>query len=50
MQSSFTFYGSVKKIGAKTIYPVHTEHPDVYGKVAKNLIQVKEGLSYNLES
>ena len=39
---------AVSEIGAKTLYPVHTEHPDLYRKVSKNMILVKEGKKYEL--
>ena len=46
--TNLTFYGGVNEIGAKTLFPIHAEHPDVYEKITKNLTLVKEGLSYNL--
>ena len=39
---------AVAEIGAKTLYPVHTEHPDLYKKVSNNMILVDEGKKYNL--
>src|SRR3990170_875910 len=39
---------AVAEIGAKTLYPVHTEHPDLYKKISKNLVMVQEGMRYNL--
>jgi len=40
----------VKKIDAKTIFPVHTEHPDAYKKVSENTIIIEEGKKYNIKS
>jgi len=37
----------VSEINAKTLYPVHTEHPDLYNKVSKNLVMIQEGQKYN---
>lgn len=39
---------AVSEIEAKTLYPVHTEHPDLYKKVSKNIILIKEGAKYDL--
>jgi len=39
---------AVKEIEAKTLYPVHTEHPDLYRKVSKNMVLIKEGVKYDL--
>ena len=39
---------AVKEIGAKTLYPVHTVHPDQYRKVSKNMVLVKESVKYKL--
>jgi len=39
---------TVSEIGAKTLYPVHTEHPDLYKKVSKNMVLVEEGKKYDL--
>ena len=39
---------AVKEIDAKMLYPVHTEHPDLYKKVAKNMIIIEEGKKYEL--
>jgi len=39
---------AVAEIGAKTIYPIHTEHPDLFKKVSKNLVLVQEGTKYDL--
>ncbi|MCH7646996.1 MAG: MBL fold metallo-hydrolase [Thaumarchaeota archaeon] len=39
-------FEAVKTINAKTLFPVHTEHPDAYNKVAKNMTIVQEGKKY----
>jgi ribonuclease J len=39
---------AVKEIGAKTLYPVHTVHPELYQKVSKNMVLIKEGVKYNI--
>jgi len=46
--TSLTFYGAVNEIGAKTLYPIHTEYPEVYRSVSKNMILVQEGKKYEL--
>jgi len=39
---------AVSEIEAKTLYPIHTIHPDMYKKVSKNVILVQEGKSYKI--
>jgi ribonuclease J len=39
---------AVSEIGAKTLYPIHTEHPEAYKSVSKNTILVEEGRKYSL--
>ncbi len=39
---------TVSEIGAKTLYPIHTEFPNQYEKVSKNLVLVEEGKRYDL--
>src|SRR3989442_653497 len=39
---------AVREIDASTLYPVHTEHPDLYSKVSKNMVLVQEGVKYDL--
>jgi len=39
---------AVKAVDAKMLYPVHTEHPDAYRKVSKNMTIVEEGKKYEL--
>ena len=36
------------EINARTTYPVHTEHPEIYKRTAKNVIEVIEGRSYRI--
>ncbi|NWJ29016.1 hypothetical protein HX858_06520, partial [Marine Group I thaumarchaeote] len=38
----------VTTVNAKMLYPVHTEHPDAYRKVSKNMTIVEEGKKYDL--
>jgi ribonuclease J len=38
----------VKEIDARTIYPIHTIHPEIYKQALGNVIEVREGLSYSL--
>ncbi len=40
----------VSEINARTHYPVHTEHPDFYKKISKNMILITEGKKYNLSA
>ena len=40
---------AVSEIGAKTLYPIHTEHPDAYKKISKHMIMVEEGKKYELK-
>jgi len=39
---------AVSEIDAKSLYPVHTEHPNAYKKVSKNITIVEEGVKYDL--
>lgn len=41
-------YSVVSEIGAKTLYPIHTEHPELYKKVSENVILIEEGEKYEL--
>lgn len=36
------------EIDAKMVYPVHTEHPQLYKKVAKNMVLIQEGVKYEV--
>jgi ribonuclease J len=38
----------VDEINARTLYPVHTEHPEIYKGTVKNVIEVVEGRPYSL--
>jgi ribonuclease J len=38
----------VKEIDACTIYPIHTTRPELYKNAVKNVIEVREGVSYGL--
>ena len=40
---------AVSEIGAETLYPIHSEHPELYKKVSKNMIGVEEGKKYKLK-
>jgi len=39
---------AVSEIEAKTLYPIHTEHPEAYKAVSNNMILVQEGKKYEL--
>ncbi len=39
---------AVADINAKSLYPVHTEHPEAYNAVSKNMVLIKEGIKYEL--
>jgi len=39
---------AVSEIGAKTLYPIHTEHPEAYKPVAREMTIVEEGKKYKL--
>ena len=39
----------VKTIDSKMLYPIHTEHPDAYGKVTDKLTIVEEGKKYEVK-
>jgi len=39
---------AVKDIGAKTLYPVHTEHPELYKKITNSMVLVQENKRYEL--
>lgn len=38
----------VSEIDAKVLYPVHSEQPDLYRKVSKNMVDVEEATRYDL--
>lgn len=39
---------AVREIGAKTLYPIHTEHPDAYVGTVPKITIVKEGVKYKI--
>lgn len=39
---------AVLDINARSIFPVHTEHPEAYNKVSKNIILINEGQKFTL--
>jgi ribonuclease J len=39
---------AVSEIGAKAIYPIHTEHPTAYQKVSDRVVLVEESRKYDL--
>ena len=39
---------AVSEIDAKTLYPVHTEHSELYNTVSKNMVLIQEGIKYEL--
>jgi len=41
-------FEAVNEINAKTLYPIHTEHPEMYQKISKNMVLVKEGEKYDV--
>ena len=38
----------VTTINAKMLFPIHTEHPTAYNKIAKNMTLVEEGVRYEI--
>lgn len=41
-------FEAVKEIDAKSLFPIHTEHPELYNKISNNLILIKENQRYNI--
>jgi ribonuclease J len=41
-------YELIETVKPKTVYPIHTEHPDMFKKLSMNIQMVKEGESYKL--
>ena len=41
---------AVSSIGADVLYPIHTEHPDLFGKVSKKTVCVQEAERYSIGS
>jgi len=46
--NSSDLFEAVKEINAKTLFPVHSEHPEMYQKISKNMVLVEEGTKYNI--
>ena len=36
----------VEEINARTLYPIHTTHPEIYKKTVKNVVEIIEGHAY----
>lgn len=41
-------FSIVKEIDAKVLFPVHTEHPEMYVRATRNMTVVKEGETYSV--
>jgi ribonuclease J len=41
-------YELIEKVKPKKVYPIHTEHPDLFKKLSMKTIIVEEGTSYKL--
>ena len=41
-------FSIVKEIGAKMLFPIHTEHPEMYVRATRDMTIVKEGEAYAL--
>jgi len=41
-------FSIVKEIGAKMLFPIHTEHPEMYVRATRDMTVVKEGEAYAL--
>jgi len=39
---------AIKEINAKSIYPIHTEHPEAYKKISDGVVIIDEGRKYQL--
>jgi len=39
---------TVSEINAKTLFPIHTKHPDTYKKISKEMVLVEEGKKYTI--
>lgn len=40
----------VKAIDAKMLFPIHTEHAEMYVRLTRNVMVVEEGKSYSLKT
>jgi len=38
----------VKEIDARMLFPIHTEHPEMYVRATRNMTLVREGETYAL--
>lgn len=47
--SSKDLLNVVKKIDAKMLFPVYTEHPEAYKKVSENTTVIEEGRQYSIK-
>ncbi len=41
-------FSIVKEIGAKMLFPIHTDHPEMYVKATRDMTIVKEDEAYAL--
>jgi len=39
---------TVSEISPKKLFPVYTQHPDLYKKVSKNMVLIDEGEQYKI--
>jgi ribonuclease J len=39
---------AVKEINSKSVYPIHTVHPEEYKKVSRSVIMIQESIKYEL--
>ena len=46
--NSSDLFEAVKEINAKTLFPIHSEHPEMYQKISKNMVFIDEGKKYEL--
>ena len=46
LQGGLAHFWREDGIDARTLFPVHTEHPEIYKRTAKNVIEVIEGRRY----
>ena len=40
---------AVSEIDAKSLFPVHTEYPEIYKKISKNVTMIEEGVKYTIK-
>jgi len=46
--NSSDLFEAVKEINAKTLFPIHSEHPEMYQKISKNMVLIDEEKKYEL--